>query len=528
MERHYLVNFDTDKLPQEETELLVIGGGIAGLYTAWHAAQAGLKVILLTKRTMIDSNSDRAQGGIAAALGKTDSPELHYQDTLLAGAGLCDLMAVKILVNEGPKRVKELINMGANFDRIGQELSMTKEGAHSKRRILHAKGDATGAEIMRTLMYQVEEQAKAQILEQHYVVDLLVKDNTCYGVLAFDELAGSFRVFYAKAVVLASGGAGQLYKHTTNPEVATGDGIAISYRAGAEVMDMEFVQFHPTALVLPEAPRFLISEAVRGEGAILRNRDGERFMPRYHGMAELAPRDIVSRAILSEMASTDNDCVYLDLTHMPVENISERFPTITNTCFRYGLDITKEMIPVAPAAHYIMGGLKTNFNGETSIKGLYACGEVACLGVHGANRLASNSLLDGLVFGWRIIDFIKRYIEDHRNSDSKIKFVYDELLDPASDFLAIKDSIKGIMSENVGPLRTSQRLNQALSFFEQYSWLHKHHCRNPREMEIRNMIEVGKLIAEAALMRTESRGGHFRLDYPETVSRWKKHIIMRR
>ncbi|MEG6617214.1 L-aspartate oxidase [Peptococcaceae bacterium 1198_IL3148] len=528
MERHYLVNFDTDSLPQEETELLIIGGGIAGLYTAWHAAQAGLKVVLLTKRTMIDSNSDRAQGGIAAALGKTDSPELHYQDTLLAGAGLCDLKAVKILVTEGPKRVQELIDMGANFDHYGKELSMTKEGAHSKRRILHAKGDATGAEIMRTLMYQVEEQGKAQILEQHFVVDLLVKDNVCYGVLAFDEISGSYRVFYAKAVVLAAGGAGQLYRHTTNPEVATGDGIALCYRAGAEVMDMEFVQFHPTALVLPEAPRFLISEAVRGEGGILRNSNGERFMPRYHGMAELAPRDIVSRAILSEMANTDKDCVYLDLTHMSADKITERFPTITNTCLRYGLDITKEMIPVAPAAHYIMGGVKTNFNGETSIMGLFACGEVACLGVHGANRLASNSLLDGLVFGRRIVEYIKKHLGYYHASRSKIKFTCEGLLEPTGDFNAIRDAVKATMTENVGPLRTSQRLNQALSFFEQYSWLDKHRCRNPREMEIRNMIEVGRLITEAALMRTESRGGHFRLDYPETMSRWKKHVIMRR
>lgn len=529
MKGQYLVNFDSDHLSQEHTELLIIGGGIAGLYSSYIAAEKGIEVTLLTKRTMVDSNTGRAQGGIAAALSKNDSPELHYKDTLMAGAGLCDVNAVKILVNEGPKRVQELIDMGANFDRVGSELAFTKEGAHSKKRILHAHGDATGAEIMRTLMEQVTEKSKVRILEQHFAVDLLVQDNICYGVLAFDEISGKYRIFWSDSVILATGGCGQLYRYTTNPEVATGDGVAIAYRAGAEVMDMEFIQFHPTALVLQEAPRFLISEAVRGEGAILRNSNGERFMPRYHGMAELAPRDIVSRAILSEMKATGQNCVYLDLTHLPAEKIKERFPNITKTCLRYGLDITRDMIPVAPAAHYAMGGVKTNHDGQTSIKNLYACGEVACLAVHGANRLASNSLLDGLVFGRRIIEKIaKERSCKNRGTVKYPKFKNDTLREPAGDYTAIRQELKLTMAENVGPLRTVQRLTEALAFFNRYEWLKTHRCRNSEEMELRNMLDVGRLIAEAAMMRTESRGGHFRLDFPETASSWEKHIIIRR
>jgi L-aspartate oxidase len=379
---------------------------------------------------------------------------------------------------------------------------------------------------MRTLVHKVKTEAQAEILEQHFVVDLLVEDNQCHGVLAYDEQSNNYKIFWAKSVIIATGGAGQLYRYTTNPEVATGDGIALCSRAGAEVMDMEFVQFHPTALALAEAPRFLISEAVRGEGALLRNSKGERFMPRYHGMAELAPRDIVSRAILAEMAASETRWVYLDITHLPAEKTKERFPTITNTCLKYGLDVTKELIPVAPAAHYIMGGVKTNLHGETSIGGLYACGETSCLGVHGANRLASNSLLDGLVYGRRIIETLKRHIKDINRE--KKKFTYKNLVEPNGDLNIIGNELKGIMSENVGPLRTNQRLNQALAFFERYSWLSQYYCRNTKEMELRNMLEVGQLITEAALMRTESRGGHFRLDFPESLSRWQKHIILRR
>ncbi|MGB9803688.1 L-aspartate oxidase, partial [Desulfofundulus sp.] len=316
MAGRYLVNFDTRQLPQENWDYVILGSGIAGLYTAYAASRLNRRVVVLTKYTMEDSNTDKAQGGIAAALGHSDSPVLHLKDTLAAGAGLCDPEAVNVLVNEGPGRVRELIDMGAQFDRENGQLALTREGAHSRRRILHAAGDATGAEIQRVLSEQARLSPNIEVRENHFAVDLLVRDNTCYGVLALDRSAGELRVFRGRAVVLATGGLGQLFEHSTNPAVATGDGIAMAWRAGAEVMDMEFIQFHPTVLILPGVPPFLISEAVRGEGAYLRNRYGERFMPRYHELAELAPRDVVVRAILKEMGSTASDRVFLDLSHL--------------------------------------------------------------------------------------------------------------------------------------------------------------------------------------------------------------------
>ncbi|ABO48713.1 L-aspartate oxidase [Desulforamulus reducens MI-1] len=526
MTNRYLVNFDSRELPQQEAEYLIIGGGIAGLFTAWAAAKSGAQITLLTKRTVAESNTDRAQGGIAAALGQHDSPALHMQDTLIAGAGLCDEDAVRILVNEGPERVKELIKMGASFDRTGEDLCFTREGCHSQHRILHAQGDATGAEILRALYQNVSSLSSVEIIENQYVVDLLVKNNVCYGALAMDQITGQFRVFRGKIVVLATGGSGRLYNYTTNPEVATADGIALAYRAGAEVMDMEFIQFHPTSLVLPDAPRFLISEAVRGEGALLRNSWGERFMAQYHGMAELAPRDIVSRAILSEMARTRANSVFLDLTHLDPDKIKERFPTITQTCSKYGVDIAREFIPVAPAAHYMMGGVKTDLWGETSIQRLFACGEASCMAVHGANRLASNSLLDGLVWGGRIVARANHVLEERLPEETEF-FCQDLLTTPEEDFIDLRKEIQHIMGDKVGPLRTAQRLAQALAFFERWSYLTKHEVRDTAKMEVRNMLEVGALIAEAAMMRSESRGGHFRLDYPETSERWQKHIILK-
>lgn len=527
MASKYLVNFNSTELVQDEAEYLIIGGGIAGLYTAWAAAQAGARVTLVTKRSIAESNTDRAQGGIAAALGRHDSPQLHMADTLVAGAGLCDEDAVRILVTEGPERVKELIDMGASFDRTGNQLCFTREGCHSQDRVLHAQGDATGAEILRTLSQRVSAVPTVEILENQYVIDLLVRNNTCYGALAMDQVTGQLKIFRGRVVVLATGGSGRLYNYTTNPEVATADGIALAYRAGAEVMDMEFIQFHPTSLVLPGAPRFLISEAVRGEGAILRNARGERFMPQYHGMAELAPRDIVSRAILSEMAKTGTESVYLDLTHLHPDKIKERFPTITLTCSKYGLDITRELIPVAPAAHYMMGGVKTDLWGETSVARLFCCGEASCLAVHGANRLASNSLLDGLVSGGRIVQRAAYVLESYPKDNPH--FYCERLLPTAKiDYIDLRKRLQHIMGEKVGPLRTALRLAEALAFFENWTYIKNHEAKETFQMEIHNMLEVGELITESAMMRTESRGGHFRLDYPETSERWKKHIILRR
>lgn len=527
MYQQYLTNFDTRYMPQEEWEYVVVGSGIAGLYTAYTASKAGGKVVVLTKHTVLDSNTDKAQGGIAAALGAADSPALHLQDTLAAGAGLCDREAVNILVNEGLRRVEELIKLGARFDRNNGQLVMGREGAHSRRRILHAAGDATGAEIQRVLTEQAYQNPSIDVRESHFVVDLLVKKNICYGVLAYDLTEQCLKVFWGRVVILASGGVGQLYKYNTNPEVATGDGIAMAYRAGAEVMDMEFIQFHPTVLNLPEAPRFLISEAVRGEGAYLCNCHGERFMPRYHEMAELAPRDVVVRAILQEMMKTGAEEVFLNLSHLDAKEIYLRFPTIRRTCQTYGLNIERDPIPVTPAAHYMMGGVKTNLYGETSIDGLYACGETACLGVHGANRLASNSLLDGLVFGYRIVERTRRYLAGCRLSRQDFSCTYEAESEDI-DYQRLRTSLQLTMDRCVGPIRTYGGLNEALVFFAGLGALAGRRAGNWEEMEVRNMLCLAELITEAALIRTESRGGHYRLDFPAPSERWRRHIIFKR
>lgn len=522
----YLVNFDSRELLLEEDEYIILGSGIAGLYTALAAFKAGGSVTVLTKYDMVDTSTDKAQGGIAAAVGDSDSPSLHREDTIVAGAGLCDDEAVSALVNEGPQRVQELIDMGAIFDYDSQGLALTREGAHSRRRILHASGDATGAEIQRVLIERVKEK-EIRVRENHYVVDLLVWDNTCYGVLAFDRHNQRFKIYRGKVIVLATGGLGRLFQFNTNPEIATGDGIAVAFRAGAEVMDMEFIQFHPTVLNLPGAPPFLISEAVRGEGAYLRNSACSRFMPRYHDLHELAPRDIVVRAILQEMAESGSNKVFLDLTHLDPKVIKTRFPNITRTCAKYGLDIYVDLIPVAPAAHYMMGGVKTNLVGETSIRGLYACGEVACQGVHGANRLASNSLLDGLVFGGRIVDETRRFLKTYRLRHPD--FACDWLLAPTqTDYQNLRRELQVLMGNKVGPVRSGQGLKESLEFFDSWRYLTRHHAENAEQMELRNMLQVGELVAESALTRCESRGGHYRTDYQDASPRWQKHIIFRR
>ncbi len=523
----YIINFDTQNLPQRQTDFLIIGSGIAGLYTALKASRfAGVTV--LTKKKLGDTNTERAQGGIAAAIDSADSPALHRADTLEAGAGLCNIDAVEVLVNEGPDRVRELMKVGAKFDHLDGELAFTREAAHSRRRILHA-GDSTGEEIQNTLATNVLQDQKVKFLEDHMVIDLLTNNNTCYGALVWNNLTKEISVYYAKIVVLSSGGAGQVFRNTTNPEVATGDGIALAFRAGAAIMDIEFVQFHPTALYLPGAPRFLISEAVRGEGAILRNIHGERFMPKYHPGAELASRDIVARAIISEMIATNSTHVYLDLSPLAGEKVKKRFPTITRTCARYGIDVANEMIPVAPAAHYMMGGVQTNLNGETSVKGLFACGEVACQGVHGANRLASNSLLDGLVFGHRIVEYNKPGFADRPGPDNT-QFK-NSGLNPCRPEIAdnIKEYIQDMMWNKVGIVRYRKHLQEALQEMTRLESVLLREACTVDNMETYNILTVGKLITQAAFIRTESRGGHFRQDciMRDDVN-WKKHIVLHR
>lgn len=522
----YITNFNTKNLPQRETDYLIIGSGIAGLYTALQASTFA-KVTLLTKKKLGDTNTERAQGGIAAAIHSADSPSLHRADTLEAGAGLCNVDAVEVLVNEGPDRVRDLIQRGANFDRLDGKLAFTREAAHSRRRILHA-GDSTGEEIQSTLAKSLLKEEKVEFLEDHIVIDLLTEDNICYGALVQNNISGEVVVYNAKAVVLSAGGAGQVFRNTTNPEVATGDGIAMAFRAGASVMDMEFVQFHPTALYLPGTPRFLISEAVRGEGAVLRNINGERFMPRYHPGAELASRDIVARAIFSEMAATRSTHVFLDLSPMAGKKVKQRFPTITKTCAQYGIDIASEMIPVAPAAHYMMGGVQTNLDGETSVKGLYACGEVACQGVHGANRLASNSLLDGLVFGHRIVEASREQIAAKGPLIQK-EFCNDTLLQSLKESVSIRSMIQDIMWDKVGIVREGGQLSDALNELEREDKIFDYQVSSAEDIETYNILILSKLITEAALLRTESRGGHYRSDFTmrDDVN-WKKHICFHR
>ena len=384
-------------------DYIVIGSGVAGLRAAVELAQHG-KVIVLTKDRLDESNTEYAQGGVAVALSDDDQIDLHFDDTLVAGAGLCDEKAVRVLVAEGPKYISQLIEWGAQFDREGGELAFTQEAAHSRRRILHAHGDSTGREIVRSLIAYAKQQPNIQLMAHAATVGLIredCEDGRCVGVRFIDPDESMRREMYARAVVLATGGAGQLFAQTTNPSVATGDGMAMAYAAGALMCDMEFVQFHPTALALPDAPRFLLSEALRGEGAILRNHAGEAFAKNYDPRGELAPRDIVARAIVAEMKRTNTQWMFLDLTHLDAAFVKQRFPGIYETCMRYGLDLSRDQMPVSPAVHYVMGGVKTDTHGRTTVAGLYAAGEVSCTGVHGANRLASNSLLEGLVFGAR-------------------------------------------------------------------------------------------------------------------------------
>ena len=511
-----------------DSDVLVLGSGIAGLYTAIKASEH-FQVTVLTKKTIEESNTEHAQGGIAVAIDEADSPTLHFEDTLRAGAGLCDPLKVRILVEEGPTCVEELMGMGAKFDRQDGALALTREAAHSQRRILHALGDATGWEIERALVAKVKESPKVTALEGRFVLDLLENNKgDIIGALVLNEETGELEGHLANAVVLATGGLGQVYRFTTNPSVATGDGMAVALRAGADMMDMEFVQFHPTALLIPNAPRFLISESVRGEGAHLINAAGLRFMESVPGK-ELAPRDIVARAIWQEMKQGS---VYLDFRPIGQERILERFPSIYQTCLNYGIDVLTTPLPVAPAAHYMMGGIATNSFGETSLPHLYAAGECACNGVHGANRLASNSLLDGLVFGARIVEKIGDKIKAKRPSWEEVLCTEGSLgrtgingLVKQLDDRDLRNRIQDLMWNSVGILRDEAGLEKATKLL--MAWERDDlsvHCVD--DFETANMLTVGVVIAKAAKDRLESRGAHTRTDYPLRLDElWQKHSL---
>ena len=524
-----------------DTDVLIIGSGAAGLRAAL-AASEHTSVTLITKTTLTESNTHYAQGGIAVAMNLDDTIALHIKDTCAAGAGLCDAKAVEMMVSEGIPRVAELLDWGANFDWEGTLPRFTQEAAHSRRRIVH-KGDATGRETTDVLIQRVLNTENIHVLQNAFAIDLLTDAETpqefqealtCYGVTAIvDEQVTAIR---AKSTILATGGLGRIYPCTSNPKVATGDGFAAAWRAGCEMVDMEFVQFHPTTLYLDGAPNFLISEAVRGEGGQLINIRGERFMERYHEKGELAPRDVVSRAIQIEMELTGFPCVYLDITHKPAEFIHERFPTISETTKHYGLDISIDLIPVRPGAHFMMGGIRTNTDTETNLKGLYACGEVACTGVHGANRLASNSLLECLVYGARAGTNAAAFAASQPSHPPGILLGgnTETSQTPDSGFIeAVKDAIRETLWENVSIERNSEGLRQTLAELKDLTPNLGNVPATPAPndialIEVVNMLNVALMITESALARTESRGAHYRADFPTQDDRdWHRRILIK-
>jgi L-aspartate oxidase len=505
-----------------QTDFVIVGAGIAGLRAAIGLSDAG-RVLVITKEQLGESNTSYAQGGIAVAMGGEEDVSLHLEDTMNAGDGLVNREAAKVLVEEGPLRVDELLQWGTGFDRHDGKLMLTREGAHSRNRILHANGDATGAEIGRSLLAHARALKNVTLLEWTMCVDLLVRGDEVIGLTVLDK-EGRLHAIHARAVLLASGGAGQVYSDTTNPAVATGDGIAMAYRAGGEISDMEFYQFHPTALSLPGVPRFLLSEALRGEGAYLRNAKGERFMERYHSLLDLAPRDVVARAITREGmgANDETQPVYLDMRHVQGVDLRQRFPGISAFLAQHGLDLSRDLIPVRPAAHYLMGGVKTDVDGRASLKRLYAAGEAACTGVHGANRLASNSLLEGLVFGARAADVMR---EETAVSADMVK-ILDQQPSSTRDSSSLLRQLQQVMWQNAGLLRDAAGLRAARSELKQIC------AQLPAgadrlSLELRNLHAIGELIVQSALAREESRGAHYRNDFPHRAdARFQKHSVL--
>jgi L-aspartate oxidase len=571
----YLVEFDIENTETRYCDVLIIGSGIAGVYTALELPE-NCDINIISKETLNISNSSLAQGGIAVSLDKGDSPQLHFKDTIYAGAGLCDEENVWALVNEAAINIEKLCSFGVNFDRDDkQSLALSREGAHSKNRIIHS-GDTTGKEVCDTLISAVKQRKNVKIYERTFAIDLITKQNECIGVLALDEDSGKTMIYRARYVVCASGGYGRIYSYTTNPPVATGDGAAMAYRAGAELTDMEFIQFHPTVLYHPQNKSFLISEAVRGEGAKLLNLNGESFMQNYHPMGELASRDVVSRAIFTEMKNTGSSNVFLDITHKSREFLETRFPNIFKTCLSYGIDISKNYIPVAPAEHYCMGGIRSDLNGRTNIKGLFSCGEATGNGIHGANRLASNSLLEGLVFGNRIAMAISSEIFNDKNvafkvskdlnaihmeelqnidiekegadlkdcidsrEDADLKDCIDsikdanleektnliEKVDLSDKYQQMSNELRNTMTEFVGIIRSKEGLEYALKkIIDIGNNIKGTSFKTSQEFELINMLMISQIVVTAALERKESRGAHFRIDYPDTDNlNWKCSI----
>lgn len=525
----YLTSFDTRRLPTRTHEILVIGSGIAGLTAALCACET-MKVGLLTKAGLMQTGTWYAQGGVASAISEEDSTQLHFDDTIAAGAGLCDKEAVRILVDEGPDRIQELIRVGASFDTFQGRLRLAREGGHSLARILHV-GDTTGSAIQATLVGAVTERESIAIHENCFVIDLITDGDRCVGALVI-EPDGTRVVHTAPVTVLASGGSGCIFSVTTNPDISTGDGLAIAYRAGAELADVEFVQFHPTALDTDDSPRFLITEALRGEGAVLRDASGNRFMTDVHPSAELAPRDVVIRAIVDHMREGGEDRVWLDATAIDGAVLKERFPNIWEHCASVGIDLANDLVPVSPAAHYMVGGVLTDLWGRTSVPGLYASGEVACTGVHGANRLASNSLLEGLVFSRRICRAISSELETASTARAVAApgpGIVGTSAGAPHSFDYDVAPLRRAMSEKAGVRRTDKSLRDVLALVADVSSLLFAEGAAPPDFQKQNLITVAGLIACNALTRTESRGVHYRDDFPAPDDeRWRKRVVVAR
>lgn len=499
----------------------MVGSGVAGLRAALELAD-NYSVTILTKGEIRDSNTWWAQGGIAAVLREEDSVESHLNDTLDAGAGLCDRDAVETLVTEGPDQVRQLIEWGAQFDKEGEDLAFTREGGHHEERVIHGRGDATGSLVEDTLVEQVRMNPKITVYENTMMVDILTSDGRVNGVTFLED--GEFELLWTRGLVLATGGLGQVFRETTNHGVVTGDGMAACLRAGVSLQDMEFIQFHPTTLYIAGGPRFLISEAVRGEGGLLRDENGDRFMDEVHEMAELAPRDIVSRAILQRMIETDSTCVYLDVTHVDRAVIEKRFPTIVEVCGQFDIDLTEDYIPVRPCAHYCMGGVQATISGDTELSNLFCLGEAACTGVHGANRLASNSLLEGLVMGARVIDSVNDGLPElNRQTISAQSFDNDLSIDHED----LRRSLKSVMWRNAGIIRGGDKLREAREQIDDWLDLLENYPASSRdEVELMNMMIISRAIVASALERTESRGAHFREDYPDSLPDGEYHSLI--
>jgi L-aspartate oxidase len=517
--------FDTDALPQTASDVLVIGSGMAGLTASLGAAAAGRTVSLVTKGQVAETNTWYAQGGIAGAVGEADSVDLHLADTLVVGAGLCDEDVVRAIVDEAPAALRDLVAMGVAFDHEASgAMDLHREGGHSLPRVLHS-GDATGAEIQNTLSGRVRSAEGVTLFEEHFLVDLLTAGERCVGALVWDPAGCGLRVFWAESIVLATGGAGQLYQITTNPAVATGDGVAAAWRAGAELADLEFVQFHPTAFDSEANPKFLITEALRGEGAHLLDCDERRFMIGVHPLAELAPRDIVSREILKVMERCGRPNVWLDARHLGEAVLRARFPMIFETCLEAGYDLSRDLIPVAPAAHYSIGGIRVDIDGRTSVPGLYASGECACSGLHGANRLASNSLLEGLVLSRRIVRALQPSCSWRRTRVMQ----FSEGEDPSGDLAQARAAVQSEMSASVSVNRTETGLAGAGAALNRLCDVLGYAPSSPGDLETQNMVTLATLTAHAARYRTESRGAHWRDDFPgRNDEEWRVHTVWRR